>query len=365
MAAEPFKVTSISVDRIVKAIASDPTGNLIFSDILNPDGVTLTELIKGLVASNVSFDSSGAFFIGASNVKEALESLNQFAYLNDTGRFIYVDPTIDDSLTVSGQIYNDLQTALTYASNQTTNGYNRINVLLMGSHKVDADLDINNDLGAYEFDNDTFESIDIQGNGLKIIGIGNPIIRFNGVSGNKDFFVIEDSTTVQETSIHIQDVHFEFINSSGVSAIKVANAPLNINVKDRSGLVIDGISASFVIGNHENNRIIDISNTSPKKSNIKIRNIWMGSIADSNPSSTPIELIYIDHHNDTVVNIDNFDYVNFGQPNETNNSSSKNVTSLTAIKCLSGKLNINNARLDEKMLLSEIHSTQLMKMRVV
>jgi hypothetical protein len=349
MAIEPFSATTYTVNRIVNAIASDVSGNLILKDLINPDGVTLTRLIRGLVASNVSFDPSGTFFNGASNVQDALEQLNQFAYYNNTGRFIIVDPTIPNDQTVSGKIYNNLLTAVTYTNGMITNGYNSINILLMGSHLQNTSLELTSDYGVFEYDSSTIQEIPLTKNGIKIIGVGNPTIRFKDISSSKNFFVVGTNST-QELSVRIQDISFEFVNCSNVSAIKVLNSPTNSNIKDKNGLFIDGISASFVSGTSESNRVVDISNSStPNKSNIKINNFSMGSLSSITPSATPIELIYIDHNADTVVNIENMEFVNVDPPNAEAVVAVGSVTSLTAIKANTGKLIVNNVKLDEKM----------------
>ena len=56
-------------------------GNLIFADVPNPEGVTLTTLIQGLLLGKIPFDSTGTFYTGINNVKDALVYLNQFAFL--------------------------------------------------------------------------------------------------------------------------------------------------------------------------------------------------------------------------------------------------------------------------------------------
>jgi hypothetical protein len=154
-------------------------------------------------------------------------------------------------------------------------------------------------------------------------------------------------------SVHVEiplDISFEFVNCSNVSAIKVLNSPTNSNIKDKNGLFIDGISASFVSGTSESNRVVDISNSSTLiKSNIKINNFSMGSLSSITPSATPIELIYIDHNEDTVVNIENMEFVNADQPNADAVVTVGSVTSLTAIKANTGKIIVNNVKLDEKM----------------
>lgn len=54
MALEPFKSTKYQVGRITNAITADADGNLILSDVLNPDGINLTQLINGLLSVNNS-----------------------------------------------------------------------------------------------------------------------------------------------------------------------------------------------------------------------------------------------------------------------------------------------------------------------
>jgi hypothetical protein len=47
----PFQSTAYQVGQILNALSTDSNGNLIFADIPNPNGVTLTELLN-IIASN-------------------------------------------------------------------------------------------------------------------------------------------------------------------------------------------------------------------------------------------------------------------------------------------------------------------------
>lgn len=347
MPSNPFKATKYTVDRITNAIAADVQGNLIFRDIPNPEGVTLSQLIRGLIASNVSFDYEGTFFSGSNSVQDALEQLNQFAYISNTGRFIVVDPTIGDVNTVAGSIYNDIQTAVSYANTLLFNGYNTVNIMLMGTHSQIPSTEISTDLGVFEYDE--LSPIEVVNNGIKFIGVGRPTIRFKNITTASSLFQIGDST-VQELSVLFQDISFEFVNCENVSAIKVLNSPTNSETKDKNGLIVDGVSVSFVGGTNEGNRLVDVSNSGTKiESQISLKNIKLGSITSVTPSITPIEMIYINHNDETVVNIENMEFLNLNQPNPVDNVAIGNVTSFTAIKVAAGKVFVNNTKLDEKM----------------
>ena len=52
MGLDPFKANNYQVGKILNAISSDSEGNLIFSDFPNPNGITLTQLINAILASN-------------------------------------------------------------------------------------------------------------------------------------------------------------------------------------------------------------------------------------------------------------------------------------------------------------------------
>jgi hypothetical protein len=344
-----FQATAYDVDRIVRALTADIRGNLIFKDDLNPDGITLSRLVQGLIASNVTFDSDGTFFGGVTTAQDALEYLNQFAYQTYTGRFVYVDPTIDSSQTVAGQIYADIKPAVDYADGLITNGYNFVHILIMGSHLQDANLDVNNDLGVYEYDD--IDPILITGKGIKLIGVGNPTIRFKNINSTtrQTFFIIGQNSS-SDLSVIMQDINFEFDNCTNVSAVHVVNAPANVDVKQNSGVFLDGISASFLNGTGSGNRVLDIRNTSsPSASNIIVKNMKLGSLYNMTPSSDAIELVYINHHAQTVLSMDGFDFTQLEQPNSVENTDDSYVTTMTAVRALSSRLNIENARLDEKM----------------
>lgn len=344
---EPFKSTSYNVDRIVRAITADIDGNLIFADTPNPDGVTLSELVRGLVASNVTFDSSGTFFDGVTSVQEALEKLNTQAYVNNTGRFLYVDPTIDNSRTVAGEIYNDLKNAADYANTLIINGYNSVNIMVMGSHKQSSE-DVSTDMGVYEYDGD-LDSITVTGDGIKFIGVGSPVIRLKNLTGTRqNLFVIGDADT-QALSVGMQDIHFEFEDSVNVSAINVFNAPGNVMHNGRSGFHTDGITYSYNGGTNSNNRVVDVTNTtSAKPSDVSINGLTVGTFQNLTQSTNPIEPVYVDHNAETVVRIDDVVLSGANKPNRPNNNDDTLITSFTAITALSGKVLVNNVKLDEK-----------------
>lgn len=51
MSVDPFKSTSYQVGRILNAFTSDANGNLILADVPNGAGVTLSQILAGLVSS--------------------------------------------------------------------------------------------------------------------------------------------------------------------------------------------------------------------------------------------------------------------------------------------------------------------------
>lgn len=68
----PLKATSYQVGKVVNAIRSDSNGNLIFSDVVNTTGVTLTQVKNSLIGS-VNYDISGSATIAASVALSASE----------------------------------------------------------------------------------------------------------------------------------------------------------------------------------------------------------------------------------------------------------------------------------------------------
>jgi hypothetical protein len=57
MSSDPFKATQVQIGRILNAFSSDSTGNLIFADIPNPNGITLTQLIDAVNPNTVQVDT--------------------------------------------------------------------------------------------------------------------------------------------------------------------------------------------------------------------------------------------------------------------------------------------------------------------
>lgn len=355
MAIEPFKSTTYQVGQIPNAFSSDVNGNLIFSDIPNSQGVTLSTLIQGLLLGEIPFDSSNTFFTGITNVKDALVYLNQYAYQKDLSRFIYVDCTITDDKTINGEIYNNLNDALSYANAQLYNGYNGFTIFLMGSHKQQGVLEQSTNIGVYEYNyTSNFTPFMLNKNGIKIMGVNNPVIRLKNfigsVNNRVNFLNVNTDGVNNNISILIKDISFEFVNCSYCSAINVLNAPINNITKERSGLYVENMSVSFFGGTNDNNRLIDVSNniTTNLLSSINIKNLKLGSITNVTPSNNEIELIYLNHHSQTVLEIDNANFSATSQPNSVNNVDPTTVTSFTGIKVLNGNLFINNISLDEK-----------------
>lgn len=353
MAIDPFKSTKYQVGSIPNAITSDINGNLIFSDLLNVSGVTLTQLIEGLLSGKILFDSAGTFFTDVNNVADALKYLNQAAYIKDTSRFIYVDHTISNDKIVSGEIYNSLKDAIAWANDQLYNGYNAFNIMLMGSHKPQGTLEQTTDIGVYEFAYTTeFSPFTLSSNGINLIGIGNPVIRIKNFIGDiinrKNLFEI-DANSSNNISITFKNISFEFVNSTFTSAIKILNAPIDTNLKERSGVKFENTTVSFYGGSNSYNRLFDISNSDTKLiSSIIIDGLHIGSINNVIANLNEIELIYVDHNAETVITVNNMTFGLTQQPNPTDNTISTNVTSFTGVKVLNGKVVLNNTTLDEK-----------------
>lgn len=351
---EPFKSSTYQVGRIPKAFSDDQDGNLIFMDIPNPDGVTLTQLLQGIMGGNVKFDSSGSFYSGVTNVADALRFLNQFAYLKDTGRFVLVDSTVPNSQVVVGEIYNSLSAAVLWASGQTFNGYNYVNILLMGSHKQQAVVEASTDLGVYEIDySASFGPIKLNKNGIKIIGIGNPVIRIKNFVGTaadrKWIFEVDTDGVNNDISIIVTDVGFEFVNSSFTSMFWVKNAPINSAVKERSGFSLLNSSVSFSGGTNAENRLVDVRyDTTNLVSNIIVDKLKLGSITNTAASSDPIQLIYLAHNDTTVVSIKDWTFGLAEQPNPEDNTDATQVTSFIGIVANSGRVVGDSIMLDEK-----------------
>jgi hypothetical protein len=349
-----FKATSYQVGRVVHAISSDSDGNLIFADVPNPNGVTLTQLLNNLLGNSISFNSTNSFFSEADNVEEALLYLNQFAYLKDTGRFIYVDPTIASSKVSTGDIYNNLADAISYAQNLITNGHNSINIMVMGSHKQQGSLEQSSDLGVHEITySGTFSPIKLKKNGIRLIGVGQPVIRlknFTGTLGNRlSAFEVDTDGVLDKVRILVQDISFEMVNCTHTSVFNVKNAPINNATKERNGFKIEKASISFYGGSHNNNRLVDVSTTDIEQvSSVLINDLEIGSISNTTPSTDEIQLVYVDHHDDTVVCVNNMNFGSAGVPNSQSNADNTMVTSFTALTAVNGRVVCNNCILDEK-----------------
>jgi hypothetical protein len=370
---EPFKASRIQVGKIVNAITADSVGNLIFSDIPNSSGVTLTELLKKIDANAVPFDSTGTFYTGVSTVQQALQYLNQAAYIQSVGRTLFVDPTVPNDLVVEGQIYNNLKSAIVFADNLQYNGYNRVNVVLMGSHRDQGPAELATNIGVHEFIYDpTWLPIVLKTNGISIVGWGQPTIRiknFIGVAGtNIPFFNVESLNN--SVSISIKDIHFEFVGCDYVSAIAVENAPINSLNKDKSGLVVENVGVSFINGTNKNVRLVDVSTLGTRLvSSVTIKDIHVGSFTNVTPSSEDIQLIYVDHNAQTGVNVENLRLHYTQQTNSSSNIDNTKVTSFTGVTVENGKVKILNPTLDEKSYWNGIYflnvKTKLLKAKAL
>jgi hypothetical protein len=351
MPIDPFKSTAYQVGRIVRALTSDSDGNLIFRDVPNPDGVTLTELLKGLIGSNVSFDAGDSFFVGVDNIQEALEYLNQFAYLKYTSRFIYVDSTIPDNFVVPGEIYNNVAEAVAFAQTLTFNGYNSVNLMIMGMHKEIASEAVS-DAGVFELDVNT--PININSNGLKFIGIGNPVFRIKDSNptstARNEIFKIQNNSD-NKVSVLFQDISFEFVDSIRTSAIRITNSPSSGETIERNGVKLINSTVSFNGGTNIFNRFIDFRNsdvTDRLDSEVFIDGLKVGSISGVTSSTDPIELIYMDHSNNSLLTVKDLNLAAKEQPNPSSNTSSSNVTAFVAVNALNGKVILSETILDEK-----------------
>lgn len=357
MPIDPFKSTAYQVGQIIRALTSDNTGNLIFRDELNPDGVTLSELINTLISSKINYNTDGTFFDGANTVQTALNYLNQFAYLKYTARFIYVDPTISDSLISEGEIYNTISDAVTYANTLIYNGYNNVSILLMGSHK-ESSLDNSSDNGIFTFSN-TDSSIEIKNNGIRFYGLNKPTIRMDsciGTSSNrKEMFIIDKNVINDSVSILFDNIDFEFKDSVYSTFFKIKNAPIDDKNRAIKGFKISDISVSFINGENTANRLFDISNSATKyNSNIVIDKLKIGGFYNitSAAIADELEFIYIDHNKDTRVLVNDIDMTQLLQPfkrfDEISDLTDITQTSFTAIKVNSGTVIVSEPKLDEK-----------------
>lgn len=349
MPVDSFQSTAYQIGRIVRALTADSDGNLIFRDTPNPDGVTLTQLINGLIAANITVDTDGTFFTGITNVQDALTYLNQFAYLKYTSRFIYVDPTISSSLVVDGEIYNNLSDAVDYAKTLLHNGYNTTNIMVMGCHRPTAAESLE-DVGVYEFDGSSTIEIDV--NGLNIIGIGNPIFRVqdsDGSSSRKNIFLIKENT-INKVSVSFQDISFEFNNSKYTTFIKVKSAPQSgSTVKEHQGVRITNCSVSFTGGTNNNNRLLEINDVATSEiSNIMVDGLRLGTINGVLPSTDEIQLVYMNHNPKSVLTVSGFTMAGAQLPNPENNIETNKLTSLTCVHALRGQVIICDPVLDEK-----------------
>jgi hypothetical protein len=351
---EPFKSTTYQVGRIAKAFSSDIDGNLIFEDIPNPEGVTLTQLLEGKDSNNITFDALGTFFSNVENVADALKYLNMFAYLKDTGRFLLVDPTITAEKVVEGEIYTKIEDAINWIDNQVNNGYNCFNILLMGSHKQQGTLEQESNLGVYEIDGSTsFSPIVMKRNGIKIIGIGDPVIRIKNFTGTSEvrrwIFQIDSDGTENKINVSIQGVGFEIVDSVYTSIFWIKDAPLNNATKERNGFKASNVSISFNGGTNAKNRLLDVLNpTSTLPSFISLDDIKIGSIVNTEASSQDIELVYVNHNEKTVVSLSKMMFGLTEQPNPLENSDSTKTTSFTGIVVYKGNVVVDTVQLDEK-----------------
>jgi len=368
---EPFKASRIQVGRIVNAITSDSTGNLIFSDDPNPSGVTLTELLKKIDSNEIPFDNTGTFFVGATTVQQALTFLNQAAYLQSVGKTLFVDPTIPNDMVVEGQIYNNLKSAAIYADSLTFNGYNTVNIVLMGSHRDQGPAELTTDIGVHEFVYDgTWLPIILKKNGIQIIGYGNPTIRLTNFAGtlgnNVDFIQIDTDGVKNNISTLIKDVHFEFVNCNYVSAIHVVNSPINSFVKDKSGTYIENVGVSFVNGTQKNVRLVDVSNIGVRLvSSVFAKNIHLGSFTNLLSTSSDIQLFYLDHNGETSLFVQDLQLAFPQQSNGNVNVDATKVTSFVGATVLNGRLKLINPTLDEKSYWNSVYfvgvKTKLLK----
>lgn len=351
---EPFKSTTYQVGRIPKAFSSDSDGNLIFEDIPNPEGVTLTELIEGRDSANINFESLGTFFSNIDNVGDALKYLNMFAYIKDTGRFLLVDSTITNEKVVEGEIYNDIKDAISWVEQQITNGYNIFNILLMGSHKQQGTLEQNSNLGVYEIDGSLgFSPIYLRRNGIKILGIGNPVIRIKNFTGSsilrKWIFQIDTDGEYNKINVSVENVSYEFVDSIYTSMFWVKDAPINNDVKERQGLTVKNGTVSFKGGTNAKNRLVDVYNpSSVLPSQITVENIKIGSITGVTQSTEDIQLYYINHNDKSVLSLSDIYFGLAEQPNPLENTDSSQITSVTAIVAEKGNVDVDSLKLDEK-----------------
>lgn len=351
---EPFLSTTYNVGTVPKAFSSDIAGNLIFSDIPNPSGITLTQLIEGVLSGNIKFDSSGTFFTDVDNIADALKYLNLFAYIKDTGRFLVVDPTISDDKILDGEIYNSLQGAIDWIDDQITNGYNTFNILLMGTHKAQGVLEQDSNLGVYEIDGtaDYIPTV-FKRNGIKIIGVGNPVIRAKNFVGSalsrKWVFQVDSDGVENKINVSFENVSFEFVDCDYTSLFIVSNAPNANTTKERNGFFIKNSSLSFSGGSNRRNRFVDIQNATNKlPSQISIEGFKLGSIVNTVASSEPIECFYLDHDEKTTLSIKDWEFSLSEQPNPLNNTDITNTTSFLGIVVNVGNVVTDNINLDEK-----------------
>jgi hypothetical protein len=349
MPVDSFQSTAYQIGRIVRALTADADGNLIFRDIPNPDGVTLTQLINGLIAANITVDTDGTFYTGITNVQDALTYLNQFAYLKYTSRFIYVDPTIPDSLISDGEIYNRLSDAVDYAKTLLHNGFNTTNIMVMGCHRPTAAESLE-DVGVYEFDGSSTIEIDV--NGLNIIGVGNPIFRVqdsDGTSTRKNIFLIKENS-INKVSVSFQDISFEFNNSKYTTFIKVKSAPQSgATIKEHQGVRISNCSVSFAGGSNDNNRLLEINDVITSEiSNIMVDGLRLGTINGVSPSTNEIQLVYMNHNPKSVLTVSGLTMANAQLPNPEDNTQTNQITALTCIHALRGQVIICDPVLDEK-----------------
>lgn len=346
---DSFQATSYQVGQIVRALTSDQTGNLIFRDEPNPEGATLTRLLSGLIGSNIFFDSSSNFYVGVSTLQQALEYLNQFAYLKYASKFIYVDPTIPAALVSAGEVYNNIKDAITYANSLTFNGYNSVNILVMGMHRENAS-DLTTDTGVFLFDGS--ENIIITANGLNLIGVGNPVFRIAESIGTsterKELFKIQ-TNSANEVRVNVSDISFEFVSSSYTTAFKVADAPGAGLTKERNGFILKNTTVSFLNGTNDNNRLVDIdSPTTSLPTSVLVDGLTVGSISNVVPSLNAIQLLRINHATGSRLTVKDLDFTGNDYPNPNITLDEASTTSFTAITVQAGSCVVMEPKLDEK-----------------
>jgi hypothetical protein len=224
----------------------------------------------------------------------------------------------------------------------------------MGSHKQQGTLEQESNLGVYEIDGSTsFSPIVMKRNGIKIIGIGDPVIRIKNFTGTSEvrrwIFQIDSDGTENKINVSIQGVGFEIVDSVYTSIFWIKDAPLNNATKERNGFKASNVSISFNGGTNAKNRLLDVLNpTSTLPSFISLDDIKIGSIVNTEASSQDIELVYVNHNEKTVVSLSKMMFGLTEQPNPLENSDSTKTTSFTGIVVYKGNVVVDTVQLDEK-----------------